>query len=253
VQGSHLYFWGHFSLYALDRIPCRGESRLRQQETMAGKAAKSEWYVGSEHEELLEITRQLRRQRSQLQAHAKPSITPTEKDSGGKKFPKYKIPVHEAAERVRRALEDNYDDLYDAYTEFDTSKNGRLTRNDFRNGLKRCLGSSSANNLQDASVEELFDAIDVDKSGFISLKQFLVAFHVPDYRSSRKAGDGDFVGGARSLVKKTGGLAVAEDREARVKRDFEEVSEFFLFRPSCFIHCITQERLLSRHRICKQE
>jgi hypothetical protein len=198
--------------------------------TSAGKA-RSEWFVGAEHEELLEITRQHRRQRSQSSKPANTATPHGDKHDAKSDKPSSKLPVHEAAERVRIMLEDNFDGLYDAYTELDTAKNGRLTRIDFRNGLLRCLGSS-AQQLHDSAIESLYDAIDIDKHGFISLKQFLVAFQTPDYSKNRGTHD---AGEARSLARKAGKLAVAEDREARVNRDFEEVSLLHaFFVTSCF-------------------
>jgi hypothetical protein len=195
----------------------------------AGRA-RSEWFVGAEHEELLEITRQHRRQRTQSSKSANTASPHGDKhDAKSDKPSSSKLPVHEAAERVRIMLEDNFDGLYDAYTELDSAKNGRLTRIDFRNGLLRCLGSS-AQQLPDAAIEGLFDAIDIDKQGFISLKQFLVAFQAPDYSKSRGSHD---AGEARSLARKAGKLAVAEDREARVNRDFQEVRRLRAC-PFCF-------------------
>lgn len=181
-----------------------------------GMGKSAEWYVGAEHQELLAATRRQRQQREELKgpkATRDPGPRPASQDGRLK----VQIPIHEVEGRIRDLLEDNFDDLYDAYTEIDMTDNGRVTKVEFKDGL-RVLGAS-ATLLPEGALDELFEAIDVNQQGFITLKDFLLAFQKPD---CSKAGR-DQAGGARALARKTGSVAVFEDREAKIKREFDEV------------------------------
>lgn len=185
---------------------------------MAAAAKKSEWFVGAEHEELLQATRQQRLQRAKLKDAQKSGGGGLghKGDAGGSgQQNKHTISVNEAASRVKDLLEDNFDDVYDAFTELDGGGNGRLTKNELKDGI-RGLGATEGM-IPEMAISDLFDAIDVENCAFITLKDFLVTFAPQEAR--RKRGDG---GSGAATV---GGLArgPAEDREAHVKRDFEEV------------------------------
>jgi hypothetical protein len=194
---------------------------------MAGAAKKSEWFVGAEHEELLEATRQQRHQRDKLK-EAQRSGGGGSRGHGGQaggagQHNKRTLSVNEAAVRVKEILEDNFDDVYDAFTELDGGGNGRLSKNELKDGV-RGLGATEAM-IPEMAISDLFDAIDVDNVAYITLRDFLIAFAPQDLKGKKGGSAGGMFGKGTAQATQGGGLGhkPAEDREAHVKRDFQEV------------------------------
>lgn len=196
---------------------------------MAGAAKKSEWFVGAEHEELLEVTRQQRHQRDKLkEAQRSGGGGVGSRGQGGQaggagQHNKHTLSVNEAASRVKELFEDNFDDVYDAFTELDGGGNGRLSKNELKDGV-RGLGATEAM-IPEMAISDLFDAIDVDNVAYITLRDFLIAFAPQDVKGKKSGSAGGMFGKGTAQATQGGGLGhkPAEDREAHVKRDFQEV------------------------------
>uniref|UniRef100_A0A0E0KKJ0 non-specific serine/threonine protein kinase n=1 Tax=Oryza punctata TaxID=4537 RepID=A0A0E0KKJ0_ORYPU len=99
-------------------------------------------------------------------------------------------------------------DIKDMFDKMDVSKNGQLTFEDFKAGLRK-LG----NQMPDSDLKILMDAADIDKNGILDYQEFVaVSIHV------RKIGNDEHIQKAFSYFdqNKSGYIEIEELREALV-------------------------------------
>lgn len=150
---------------------------------MAGKGPKSEWFLGTAHEDFIQATRQFRQQEvRQLELAKEKALAPKGPvHSTGKTS---RLRVQEVLKATRELLEDNYDELFDVFMELDVNSNGALTKLELREGF-RTIGVLP--NISDSDLDEVFTAIDTNQDGIVTLDEFLVGF-AADTRKSKTAG-----------------------------------------------------------------
>jgi Ca2+-binding EF-hand superfamily protein len=150
---------------------------------MATRAAKSEWFLGTAHDDFIEAARRFRQEESRkLQLAKEKALAPKSQSSLAQKTSRLR--VQEVIKQTKVLLEDNYDELFDAFMELDANSNGVLTKLELREGL-RTVGVLP--NTTDADLDAVFEAIDTNQDGVVTLDEFLVGF-AADTRKSKQAG-----------------------------------------------------------------
>ena len=150
---------------------------------MAGKGPKSEWFLGTAHDDFVQATRQFRQQEvRQLEQAKEKALAPKGPAKSAEKSSRLR--VQEVLKATREVLEDNYDELFDAFMELDVNSNGALSKLELREGF-RTIGVLP--NISDSELDEVFTAIDTNQDGLVTLDEFLVGF-AADTRKSKTAG-----------------------------------------------------------------
>lgn len=144
-----------------------------------------EWFVGSRHDELLEATKQMRETQQRIQMHAvsrKKQSTPATQQQRS-------TSQHELIAHIKELFEDNYDEVFDVFTELDEQSNGKLTKREFCDGLNAILNvGAGKRKVSNKDLEDLFNAADRNHTGTVSLKEFLDFFG--KHKFGKKAGKG---------------------------------------------------------------
>ena len=134
--------------------------------------SRSDWCFGSEHDELLHQA--LERKRTAARATTVPHSPLT--------LPRAEN-IEELANRFRTIVESNFDNVFDCFRQLDSRGAGRLTKVDLRDGVRDL--SQSLKSISESAFDELFDLIDTDKDGAITLTEFISFFKTKNFGTSR--------------------------------------------------------------------
>ncbi|EKX47323.1 hypothetical protein GUITHDRAFT_58965, partial [Guillardia theta CCMP2712] len=76
-----------------------------------------------------------------------------------------------------KAIESLFDELFDAFVVFDSNSDGKLHKTEFCEAIRN-LNEPSLKDISDSVLEDLFDYIDSNADGIITLEEFLSTFTV---------------------------------------------------------------------------
>ena len=173
-----------------------------------------DWFVGSNHDDLLDAA--VKRRKNFLNALEKHGIEKKAAASAGKA--KSRLAISEVIPSVRKAIESIFDELFDAFVVFDSNSDGKLHKTEFCEAIRN-LNEPSLKDISDSVLEDLFDYIDSNADGIITLEEFLSTFTV-DKRKGKGLQSGLKGGDAKGNCLKPGHKAGAASTS---KRSFSEV------------------------------
>ena len=166
---------------------------------MAGAVAKTEWHFGQQHDEVLDATLKARERAKRLleaQLAGKSKVT----DDKGNDKNKAKVPVSDLIRIVREHISSHYDDIFDAFTELDMNGNGRLSKIEFREGIKAMGGEPGK--FTPGQMDDVFEYMDSKSEGQLCLENFITVFSTDKKKKKKEDGKDEDKGG-RGLQKRS--------------------------------------------------
>eukprot|EP00960_Hanusia_phi_P012748 372507-Hanusia_phi.AAC.9 len=130
-----------------------------------------DWYVGSNHDELLDAA--VKRRKNFLKALENNGLE--RKGAATDTKTKSRLAISEVIPPVRKAIESLFDEPFDAFVVFDSNSDGKLHKSEFCEAIRN-LNEPSLKEIPDSLLEDLFDSIDTNGDGIITLEEFLSTF-----------------------------------------------------------------------------